>query len=502
MVLQGSGGSDCRVASLPQWLVEERLHDARAARREARRVQDQDQKRESASERAAGLHCVSRLSFEVREQAEDQDQKREIASERAGGLHCVSRLPLEVREQAEETQFLRKRIKALEDECQILRRENCGLARIAKSGSRLTRLQDEGFIPSEQLVALVKCLLGAWRSIVAREQRLRLEEATAKNRSLQVDVRQLRWLLDSEGRRALGMEAELGRQLQAQVVRLALSSWRALTWSNWRAKLLGQLERLASMHARMRAHAQAEVLRCAYAGWRDLAWRTCRRELLGRLEQLTNMQPCTKSHDTQEEDSRCERLEAQLRLVEARCRNHEVAAAVAQAAEVHERVVRTAAEEATDTQRTFASIGIQAAPMTWTGPTTRAKSSGPRSALTSATAKLQRKFGGSCRAPSATTANGAVGNGGNFHQQGQVLECIADLQLQRSRQFASSELQEQLNADHLPGHVCSRCCCCHCFCKPGGCEQEQLPVQQLAPKAAPSRLAAEPLAAPPPAGRR
>jgi len=481
--MQESGGGNNRVVPVPQWLIEERLHDARAARRESRRLQDQE-----------------------------RDRKQEFVSERAR-LHCVSRLTLEAREQAEDSQFLRSRIAALEDERDILRRENCRLAGqlqvdqigITKLENRLARMEDEVPEPGEQLVALVKHMLEAWRSIVARERRLMLEEIMSKHRSLQADMRQLRRVLVSEDRRALGMEAELGRQLQAQVSRLALSSWRALTWRNCRAELLGRVEQLMGMQACMEARAQAELLRCAYSGWRALAWRTCRGELLGRLEQLTSMQACTESRA--QEESNCERLEAQLRLVEARCRDHEAAAAAAQASVVHERALRTAANDAAETQRTFTSIGIQAVPTTQAGPTGRASSSGPRSASASATVKLQRSFGGSCRAPSAT-ANGTTAGGSNFHQHGQVLERMADLQLQRSRRLASSEQLEQLNADGPPlgcGHSCHGCCCCHCCCKHGGYIKEQLPVE-LASKATPRlpapRLAADPLAAPPPAGRR
>jgi len=281
MVMQESGGGNNRVVPVPQWLIEERLHDARAARRESRRLQDQE-----------------------------RDRKQEFVSERAR-LHCVSRLTLEAREQAEDSQFLRSRIAALEDERDILRRENCRLAGqlqvdqigITKLENRLARMEDEVPEPGEQLVALVKHMLEAWRSIVARERRLMLEEIMSKHRSLQADMRQLRRVLVSEDRRALGMEAELGRQLQAQVSRLALSSWRALTWRNCRAELLGRVEQLMGMQACMEARAQAELLRCAYSGWRALAWRTCRGELLGRLEQLTSMQACTESRA--QEESNC-----------------------------------------------------------------------------------------------------------------------------------------------------------------------------------------------------
>jgi len=385
-----------------------------------------------------------------------------------------------------------------------MQRENCRRARqlqveqigITKLDNCLTKLQHERPAPGEQLVMLVRRMLEAWRSIVAREQRLRLEELTSKHRNLQADLRQLRGLLVSEGRRALGMEAELGRQLQAQMSRLAFSSWRALTWRNRRAELLGRLEQLTRMQACMEARTQVEMLRCAYSGWRALAWRTCRGELLGRLEQFTSMQACIESRS--QEESNYERLEAQLRRVEAKCRDHEAAAAAAQAAVVHERALRTAAKDAAETQRTFASIGIQAMPTAQVGPHRRACSSGPRSASASAIVKLQRSFGGSCRAPSAATANGATAPGGNFHQHGQVLERMADLQLQRSRRLAGSEQWQKFDADGP--HSCSGCCCSHCCCKHGGCEKEQVPVQ-LASKATPC-LAADPLAAPPPAGRR
>jgi len=475
--MHGSGGSNNRVAPVPRWLVEERLHDARAARREARRLQDQE-----------------------------RDRKQEFMSERAR-LHCISMLTLETREQAEDSQFLRSRITALEDERDILRRENCRLAGqlqvdqigITRLENRLARLEDRGPAPGEQLVALVKLMLEAWRSIVTREQRLRLEEITSNHRNLQADMRQLRGLLVSEGRRALGMEAELGRQLRAQVTRLALSSWRALTWHNCRAKLLRRLAQLISMQACMEARAQAEVLRCAYSGWRALAWRTCRGKFLGRIEQLTCMQACMESHA---QESTCDRLEAQLRLVEARCRDHEAAAAAAQASLIRERALHTAAKGTAETQRTFASIGIQALPTTQAGPNRRASSSGPRSASASATTRLQKSFGGSCRAPSAPIANGATAGGSNFHQHGQVLERMADLQLQRSRRLASSERWEQLKADGPPlgcGHSYNRCCCCHCCCEHEGCKKEQLLVQ-LAPKTT-ARLAADALAAPSSAGR-
>lgn len=408
--MQISSGRGSRVAQLPPWLIEERLHDARAARRESRRFQDQE-----------------------------RDMKQQFASQRAR-LHRNNRLALEAKEQAEDGQFLRSRIKALEDECEILRRQNCGLAGqlqadqigIVKLENRLERLQEEGCAPSEQLVLLVTHMFAAWRSTVAQEQRLRLEDMTTKHRSVQADLRQLRGLLVNESRRALGMEAELGRQLEAQVARLALSGWHALTWRN------------------------------------------CRAELIRRIEQLTSMQACM---ETSVRETTCERLEAQLRLVEARCREHEAAAAAAQAAVAHERALRTAAKDTVKTRCTFASIGNQAVPTTRTGPNIRASSSSPRSALASTTVKLQRSFGGSCRAPSAPAANGAAAGRGNFHQHGQVLERMADLQLQRSRRLCSSEQREQLNADEpLLGHSCNRCCCCHCCCKH---QSQETPRQRI-----------------------